>query len=249
MSERRVTVLDPNLPPNLSPKGAGIDELLRTNESEHCGRLRTMLHGSALMDMQAIDTDQGRTDIEADSAAEEADVALAAHLASHRDHPAVRSLGAMSESGDQPPLLVLSGAVLAYGVLAGDRRATGAGARMLGSLVLATWMKTGLKRLVARTRPNVLLDQGQYEVEPFGPDEGSWHSFPSGHTAGSVAVARAIGRVYPRARIPAYAGAAAIALVQIPRGAHYPADVVVGAAVGMAAEAAINGVARALSSR
>ena len=190
--------------------------------------------------MLTINTDQGRTKVEASSAAEETDVALAARFAARRDHPVVRGLGTMSEVGDQPPLLVLSGAVLAYGVLAGDRRAAGAGARMLGSLVLATWIKTGLKRLVARTRPNVLLNEGQYEVEPLGPDEGPWHSFPSGHTAGSVAVARAAGRVYPNARHAAYAGAAAVALVQIPRGAHYPADVVAGALVGLTAETLID---------
>ena len=193
--------------------------------------------------MQTIDTDQGQTEIDATSAAEEADVALAAHLAGHKDHPVVRGLGSLSEVGDQPPLLALSGAVLAYGVLLGDRRATEAGARMLGSLVLATWIKTGLKHLVARTRPNVLLEEGRYEVEPFGPDEGEWHSFPSGHTAGSVAVARAVGRVYPQARTAAYGGAAAIALIQIPRGAHYPADVAAGTVVGLVAEAAINRVA------
>ncbi len=156
--------------------------------------------------MLTIDTDQGRTDIEAGSAAEEADVALATHLAGRRNQPVVRGLGTMSEVGDQPPLLALSGAVLAYGVLKGDRCAAGAGARMLGSLVLATWIKTGLKSLVARTRPNVLLDKGQYEVEPFGPDEGSWHSFPSGHTAGSVAVVRAAGRAILRFAPPLMLG-------------------------------------------
>jgi membrane-associated phospholipid phosphatase len=111
---------------------------------------------------------------------------------------------------------------------------------MLGSLVLATWIKTGLKHLVARTRPNVLLEEGRYEVEPFGPDEGPWHSFPSGHTAGSVAVARAVTRVFPQARTAAYGAAAAIALIQIPRGAHYPADVAAGTVVGVVAEAAVN---------
>ena len=193
--------------------------------------------------MQTIDTDQGRINIQASSTAEEADIALASRLAGQRDHPVVRGLGSMSEFGDQPPLLALSGAVLAYGVLAGDRRAAGAGARMLGSLVLATWIKSGFKRLVSRTRPNVLLDDGQYELEAFGPDEGSWQSFPSGHTAGSIAVARALGRAYPRARTGAYAGGAAVALIQIPRGAHYPADVVGGAVVGLVAEAVIDGVA------
>ena len=78
------------------------------------------------------------------------------------------------------------------------------------------------------------------------PDEGPWHSFPSGHTAGSVAVARAVGRLYPEVRTAAYAGAAAVALVQIPRWAHYAADVVAGALVGVVAEAAINEVANYL---
>ena len=193
--------------------------------------------------MQTIDTDQGRTSIEASSKVEEADIALGARLAGQRDHPVVRGLGTMSEIGDQPPLLALSGAVLAYGVLAGDRRAAEAGVRMMGSLILATWIKTGFKHLVSRTRPNVLLDDGQYELDAFGPDEGSWQSFPSGHTAGSVAVARALGRAYPQARTAAYAGAAAVALIQIPRGAHYPADVAGGAVVGLVAEAVIDGVA------
>jgi len=196
--------------------------------------------------MLTIDTDQGSTVVEAGSTAEEADIALAARLASRRNHPVVRGLGAMSELGDQSPLLVLSGLVLAYGVLAGDRRAAGAGARMLGSLILATGIKTGLKNLVARTRPNVLLDEGHYAVEPFGPDQGPWHSFPSGHTAGSVAVARALGRVYPAARSPAYLGAAAVALIQIPRGAHSPADVIAGTLVGLAAETAIDRAAEHL---
>jgi membrane-associated phospholipid phosphatase len=192
--------------------------------------------------MLTVNTDLGRTHVQTASDAEDTDVAIAAHLASRRDHPVVRSLGTMSEVGDQPPLLVLSGAVLAFGVLAGNRRATQAGIRMVGSLVLATWIKTGLKRLVARTRPNVLLQEGRYEVEACGPDEGPWHSFPSGHTAGSVAVSRAAARIYPEARTAAYTAAAAIALVQIPRGAHYPADVAAGAIVGLVAEAAVDRV-------
>ncbi len=198
--------------------------------------------------MLTVNTDFGRTHVQTASDAEDADIAMATHLASHRDHPVVRGLGTLSDVGDQPPLLALSGAVLALGVLVGNRRATEAGARMLGSLLLATWIKTGFKRLVARTRPNVLLQKGRYEVEPLGPDEGAWHSFPSGHTAGSVAVSRAAARIYPEAGTAAYTAAAAIALVQMPRGAHYPADVAAGAVVGLAAEAAINRIAHHLLS-
>ena len=110
--------------------------------------------------MLSIGTSRGRTDIETDSAAEEAVIALAACVASYKDHPAVRGLGALSEIGDQTPLLAPSGAVLAYGMLSGDQRAAGAGVRMPGSLLTATWIKTNLKRVVSRTRPNVLLDEG-----------------------------------------------------------------------------------------
>jgi membrane-associated phospholipid phosphatase len=196
--------------------------------------------------MLTVNTDLGRTHVQTASDAEDADIAMATHLASHRDHPVVRGLGTLSEVGDQPPLLALSGAVLAFGVLTRNHRATEAGARMIGSLLLATWIKTGLKRLVARTRPNVLLQEGRYEVEPLGPDEGPWHSFPSGHTAGSVAVSCAAARIYPEARTAAHTAAAVIALVQIPRGAHYPADVAAGALVGLAAEAAVNRIAHHL---
>jgi membrane-associated phospholipid phosphatase len=83
----------------------------------------------------------------------------------------------------------------------------------------------------------VLLDHGHYEVRPFGPDEGPWHSFPSGHTAGSVAVARALARTYPAPALPAYAGAATVAAAQVPCGKHFPADVAAGLIVGLIAEA------------
>ena len=92
-------------------------------------------------------------------------------------------------------------------------------------------------------RPNVLLDKGRYEVRALGPNEGSWQSFPSGHTAGSVAVARAVARLYPEVRWAAYAGAGSVALIQIPRGSHYPIDVAAGALLGLASEGAVNALA------
>jgi hypothetical protein len=180
------------------------------------------------------------------SSLEEADIAVAERLARHRGHPAVRAAGWLSGIGDQPPLFAISGAVLAFGLVAGRPRAAEAGGRMLASCLVATWIKGGLKRVVSRTRPNVLLDHGRYAVEPLGPDEGPWNSFPSGHTAGSVAVARALARSWPHARGPAYAGAAAIAMIQVPRGAHYPIDILAGALVGLAAEATVDRCATTL---
>jgi membrane-associated phospholipid phosphatase len=106
-----------------------------------------------------------------------------------------------------------------------------------------------LKHVVSRTRPHVLLDEGRYAVQAFGPHKGPWQSFPSGHTAGSVAAARALARADPGASGPVYAGAAAIALVQLPRGKHYPSDVVAGAVVGVVAEAIVDRAAVWLSQR
>ena len=168
---------------------------------------------------------------------ERLDVALAVRLARHRHHPAMRLAHIVNEAGDQPPLLALSGAMLAYGLLSGNRRAARAGRRMLVSMLVSIVIKTVLKAAFSRTRPNVLMDEGRYEMRLFGPNEGPWQSFPSGHVAGSVALARALTRFYPQARGPAYGAAAAVALVQVPRGTHYPLDVLAGVAVGLVSDA------------
>jgi membrane-associated phospholipid phosphatase len=173
------------------------------------------------------------------------DIAVAIWLASHRHDPAARIAAAVNAAGDQPPLLALSGGMLAFGLLTGDRRAAGAGRRMLTSMMISIVIKTVLKAAVSRTRPNVLLEEGLYEVRLFGPNRGPWQSFPSGHTAGSVALARAVIRTYPNARWLAYAGATAIALVQVPRGTHYPLDVAAGIVVGLVSDA----IAERLESR
>ena len=60
--------------------------------------------------------------------------------------------------------------------------------------------------------------------------------------AGVVAAAGTFARDYPQYRVPAYAAAAAAALMQIPRCKHYPSDVGAGAAIGAAAAAAVNAI-------
>jgi membrane-associated phospholipid phosphatase len=171
--------------------------------------------------------------------AEEAEAEITIGLVGrYRHHPVVRAAGTLSELADQPQLFTLCGAVTAWGLATGDRRLAACGGRMLASFLLATWTKTAVKKLVARTRPNMLTDHGVHEAGLMGPDKGPWNSFPSGHTAGSLAVARAWARRYPSMRAPAYAWAASVAAAQIPRCAHYPSDVAAGAAIGLAAEAA-----------
>jgi membrane-associated phospholipid phosphatase len=66
-----------------------------------------------------------------------------------------------------------------------------------------------------------------------------------------MAAARAFAREYPEYGAAALAAGAAVAASQIPRCAHYPTDVLAGAAVGLASEAAVNAVwdAAGLNSR
>lgn len=173
-------------------------------------------------------------------AIERADLALAKRTGSLQDQPVVKALGQASEMADQPPLIALSAAVLAAGLVLRRRKLAVAGLRMLAAHAAATGLKTAIKHTIDRTRPYVLTDEGKYVVRKGDRHGARYNSFPSGHTAGAVAVAEAIARTHPPAAGPARAWATAIAAIQVPRGAHYPSDVAAGAAIGAAA----NGLVR-----
>ena len=179
-------------------------------------------------------------------AVEQADIAVAEEAAEVQDHPAVKALGAASEMADQPPLIAVSIALLAGGLVARRPLLLRTGARMLAAHLIATGMKTMVKRSVDRTRPHVLADEGRYEVsEGEGTDDPRLNSFPSGHTAGAVAVAEAIARSAPRWAWPARIWAGAVGAIQIPRCSHYPSDIAVGAMIGVAADRTVRVVERA----
>ncbi|KQO75191.1 phosphoesterase [Methylobacterium sp. Leaf111] len=168
---------------------------------------------------------------------EAADIRLGVSLARAKDTRRVRALAAASEAGGWKWLLALSSGTLALGVLRRDPRLAEAGRHMLLAGILAAATKTTVKRVVHRTRPNVLMDEGLYEKGWFGPNVGPWQSFPSGHSALSVAVATAAGRAYPEIRGVATAAALGVVAVQVLRGAHFPVDVAAGALIGLSAEA------------
>ncbi|MGU3361801.1 phosphatase PAP2 family protein [Methylobacterium sp. M6A4_1b] len=168
---------------------------------------------------------------------EAADIRVGLSLARAKDTRRMRALAAASEAGGWKWLLALSTGTLALGLLKRDPRLAEAGRHMLVAGILAAATKTTVKRVVHRTRPNVLMDQGFYEKGWFGPNVGPWQSFPSGHSALSVAVATAAGRAYPEVRGVATAAALGVVAVQVLRGAHFPVDVTAGALIGLAAEA------------
>ncbi len=169
-------------------------------------------------------------------ALEHADLAVAEKAGGIHDHPLVEALGGFSEMADQPPLIALSIGTLAAGLLLCRPRLAVAGARMIAAHGLATGMKTVLKRSIDRTRPRVLAEEREYIVRKGRRNEPRYNSFPSGHTAGAVAVAEAIARTHPAVAWTARGWAAMIAAIQIPRCTHYPSDIAAGAAIGWGAD-------------
>lgn len=184
---------------------------------------------------------------------EAVDIAVAREAADLQKRPLIKLLGQASEMADQPPLAAISIATLAAGLLLRRPRLAIAGARMLAAHGVATAIKGQVKRAVDRTRPYVLAEEQRYIVRKGQEKDTRYNSFPSGHTAGAVAVAQAIARTHPPAALPARLWAAAIAAIQIPRCAHYPSDVAAGALIGLAGDGIVRlaerGVRRLLRAR
>lgn len=168
------------------------------------------------------------------------DVEAAANAARHRHHPAVKALGAASELADQIPLGVVCGAVIAGGLIAGRPNVARTGMRMMAAHVIANVVKRRIKNRLRRTRPEEIVKHRDYEFEPGESKGGNDTSFPSGHTAGAVAVAATVAQDMPCLALPAAGTAALIAGVQIPRAKHYPMDVLAGILLGLAAAGAVN---------
>ncbi|WP_196053606.1 phosphatase PAP2 family protein [Paracoccus lichenicola] len=171
---------------------------------------------------------------------ERMDIDAAKAAARHRHHPVVRTLGTFSELADQMQLTALCGAVVAGGVLRGRADVARTGLRMMAAHVLANVVKRRIKNRLRRTRPEKMVKERDYQFEVGEAEGGHETSFPSGHTAGAVAVARIVARDWPALALPAAGCAALIAAVQIPRAKHYPVDVMAGAALGLAAAWAVD---------
>lgn len=174
---------------------------------------------------------------------EEADVAVAKAVAPLSKSRLVRALGVLSEVGDQPEMRMLCAGVIGVGLYRGDAKLARAGVRMLAAHSVATGMKSLIKHRVDRTRPNLLVEEGRYGMQAGQSHERDQSSFPSGHTAGAVAVAAAFAHDYPDMAAAAYAAAGAVAVMQIPRCTHYPSDVGAGVLIGLAASAGTNAAA------
>jgi len=109
--------------------------------------------------------------------------------------------------------------------------------RVLAAALLAGGVCALLKHLVVRVRPRDmglnLTSVWETWVEPATRTTStSIQSFPSGHTGTAVALAVVLGQLYPRARGFFWMLAVLVALGRIMSCAHFPSDVLGGAAVG-----------------
>jgi undecaprenyl-diphosphatase len=123
--------------------------------------------------------------------------------------------------------------ILATGLANGLRvpRSGSALRAVIPSVLIATWFaEYPVKTYFRRRRP--FIDVVRALV--VGKEPGSW-SFPSGHTCAAFAAAWTLGRFWPDARPVLFGGASLLGYSRIYVGAHYPGDVLTGAALGMIA--------------
>jgi undecaprenyl-diphosphatase len=115
------------------------------------------------------------------------------------------------------------------------------------------WTRVGAAILIAESVSGALKQWSDRDRPPLSnPDPEPLvhlpptYSFPSGHATVSFACATVLAVAVPRLWIPLYALATLIAFSRVYVGVHYPGDVIVGAALGVAIAIALRMLARAL---
>lgn len=176
----------------------------------------------------------------------DADKRVRKALLPYRETPPVKAIDWASQAGDQLQLRLISGAVIAIGLLRRDARMAGAGVRMLVAHELATLAKDWTKERVVRTRPRSATKRKGTRPRKGHDTRKEESSFPSGHAAGATAAAQAFAAVYPEHAGAARMAAGAVSLGRLPGCAHYPSDLAAGAAIGVTS-AGIVGAGWALS--
>lgn len=140
------------------------------------------------------------------------------------------AMGGLSQAADHGKLWIGAAAGMALLGGSGGRRAAKNG---LVSLAFASAFANLVgKPLTTRRRPE------REEIEVLAQRHvpmPKTSSFPSGHTASAFAFATGAGRAQPALSAPLRALASAVGYSRVHTGVHYPADVLVGAFIGVTA--------------
>jgi membrane-associated phospholipid phosphatase len=122
--------------------------------------------------------------------------------------------------GQSYTLLGIAGTIYAVGRIKDEPKVSHMGMDLIRSVAIAEFMTESLKYTVRRERP----------------DGSDTHSFPSGHSADTMAFATALERHFGwRYAVPAYVFASYVAMSRLQLNVHYLSDVTAGAAVGIIA--------------
>ncbi len=110
------------------------------------------------------------------------------------------------------------------------------GIKLIVSLALTGFLgEIIIKRLVCRIRPYEDLEREELLIK-----RPKTYSFPSGHTASSVAAALTISCCFPYLTVPAFLLASLIAVSRLYLQVHYPSDVLAGATLGVICSLLVN---------
>jgi len=154
------------------------------------------------------------------------------HLAfeiQERRSPATNRLSKWTTNLGATDAFVISGGLVAGGLLFKDSNVTSMGREALEASVFTGLLSSVAKRAFGRKRPIEANDETAFE---FGSSN---QSFPSGHTTeaftlASVIAARSSGWIVPSL---AYTAACLVAYDRLNDRAHFPSDIVAGAALGI----------------
>jgi membrane-associated phospholipid phosphatase len=113
------------------------------------------------------------------------------------------------------------------------RNAAGQAGFVLAALVTSGVVVNLLKWGLGRARPSLSDGSAPFDFAPIATSAG-WASFPSGHATTIVAMAAAVGFLWPRHRLIFLSLAVWVAASRVMVGAHWASDVVAGIALGAA---------------
>ena len=109
---------------------------------------------------------------------------------------------------------------------------SGVWAFVLAGVGLPSLFTTLVKRLIGRSRPELIDTVGPFDFRTMSWLDWAYQSFPSGHATTAFALCFTVSFLLPRSFPWMLALAVLIALSRIVVGAHYPTDVIGGAVVG-----------------